>query len=91
MTEYNESYNYFAGMNESDVLYFQKAATTGHRPTWSMGVHGSDSNAWETLRQARDAGVRIVIVNAQPTAMDDLADAVLRGAIGELLPAICAD
>ena len=31
-------------------------------------------------------GVPIVIVNAEPTAMDDLADAVLRGSIGELLP-----
>jgi len=40
--------------------------------------------------QAQEAGARIVIVNAQPTAMDDLADAVLQGAIGELLPAICA-
>jgi NAD-dependent deacetylase len=40
--------------------------------------------------QAHDAGARIVIVNDQPTAMDDLADAVLRGPIGEWLPAICA-
>jgi len=40
--------------------------------------------------QARAAGARIVIVNDQPTAMDDLADAVLRGPIGEWLPAICA-
>jgi hypothetical protein len=27
-----------------------------------------------------------VIVNAEPTEMDELADAVLRGPIGELLP-----
>jgi NAD-dependent deacetylase len=38
---------------------------------------------------ARDAGARVVIVNDQPTALDDIADAVLRGAIGDLLPAIC--
>lgn len=38
---------------------------------------------------AYQAGARIVIVNAEPTAMDSLADAVLRGAIGEILPAIC--
>jgi NAD-dependent deacetylase len=37
---------------------------------------------------AKDAGARVVIVNAEPTAMDDLADAVLRGSIGEILPAI---
>ena len=35
---------------------------------------------------AREAGARVVIVNAEPTAMDDLADAVLRGSISEILP-----
>lgn len=38
---------------------------------------------------AQQAGARIVIVNAEATAMDLLADAVLRGPIGDLLPAIC--
>jgi NAD-dependent deacetylase len=38
---------------------------------------------------ARDAGARVIIVNAEPTPFDDVADAVLRGRIGELLPAIC--
>ncbi len=37
---------------------------------------------------ARQAGARIVIVNAEPTGMDDLADALLTGSIGEILPAI---
>ncbi|MCC6640284.1 MAG: NAD-dependent deacylase [Deltaproteobacteria bacterium] len=40
---------------------------------------------------ARDAGARIVIVNAEPTAMDDIADAILRGPIGELLPLLVAE
>ena len=40
---------------------------------------------------ARDAGARVVIVNAEPTGMDDIADAVLNGAIGEILPAIAGD
>jgi NAD-dependent deacetylase len=35
---------------------------------------------------AKDAGARVVIVNAEPTDMDSLADAVLRGAIGDILP-----
>jgi len=39
---------------------------------------------------AARAGARIVIVNAEPTPFDELADAVLRGPIGALLPAICA-
>lgn len=38
---------------------------------------------------AARAGARVVIVNDQETAMDEIAAAVLRGAIGALLPAIC--
>jgi NAD-dependent deacetylase len=34
------------------------------------------------------AGARIVIVNGQPTPYDDVADAVVRGPIGEVLPAL---
>jgi NAD-dependent deacetylase len=37
---------------------------------------------------ARMHGARIVIVNGSETAMDDMADAVLRGPIGEILPAL---
>jgi NAD-dependent deacetylase len=37
---------------------------------------------------ARAAGAKIVIVNAQPTPFDDVADAVLDGSISEVLPAI---
>jgi NAD-dependent deacetylase len=39
---------------------------------------------------AEATGARIVIMNAQPTQFDDLADAVLNGAIGEVLPFICS-
>ena len=35
---------------------------------------------------AKEAGARVVIVNAEPTAMDDVADAVLRGSISAILP-----
>ena len=38
---------------------------------------------------AKAAGARVVIVNAEPTPFDDLADAVLRRPIGEILPALC--
>ena len=37
---------------------------------------------------AAGAGARVVIVNGEPTEYDELADAVLRGPISELLPAI---
>jgi len=38
---------------------------------------------------ARQAGARIVIVNAEPTELDHLADALMQGSISEILPAIC--
>jgi NAD-dependent deacetylase len=37
---------------------------------------------------AREAGARVVIINAQPTPYDDIADAVLRESIGRVLPQI---
>ncbi len=37
---------------------------------------------------AKERGARVVIVNAEPTAMDGLADAVLRGSISEIFPQI---
>ena len=37
---------------------------------------------------ARAAGAKVIIVNAQPTAFDDVAGAVLPGSISEVLPAI---
>lgn len=36
--EYNQSYNFFAGMDDDAVLAYQKDALTGHRPTWKMGT-----------------------------------------------------
>jgi NAD-dependent deacetylase len=45
----------------------------------------------EMVPIAHLSGARIVIVNAEPTAMDDLADEVLRGPIGEILPAVVGD
>lgn len=41
-------------------------------------------------RVAQAAGARVAAVNGEPTAFDDLADAVLRGPIAEILPAIVA-
>ena len=39
---------------------------------------------------AKSRGARLVIVNAEPTQFDTLADAVLREPIGRVLPALCA-
>jgi NAD-dependent deacetylase len=38
---------------------------------------------------AKEAGARLVIVNAEPTPFDDLADVVLHDPIGRVLPSIC--
>lgn len=40
---------------------------------------------------AKAAGAKIVILNAEPTPFDDIADAVLRGNIGDVLPSLCQD
>ena len=38
---------------------------------------------------AKSSGARVVIVNGEPTPFDQLADAVIRAPIGEVLPQIC--
>jgi curved DNA-binding protein CbpA len=40
--EYNHSYNFFKDMPADDVASYQKAAQTGHRPTWKMGAMGGE-------------------------------------------------
>ena len=37
---YNAAYNYFSGMTPEAVAHYQRAATIGHRPTWTMGANG---------------------------------------------------
>jgi hypothetical protein len=39
--EYNNSYNFFAGMSDDAIAKYQKEDLTGHRPTWKMGSIGS--------------------------------------------------
>jgi len=43
-----------------------------------------------TVQIAKQAGARVVIVNAEPTPFDGIADAVLREPIGETLPRLVA-
>jgi NAD-dependent deacetylase len=47
--------------------------------------------AANVVPRARFAGARVVIVNAEPTPFDDIADAVLRGSISDILPAITSN
>ncbi|HUP41212.1 MAG TPA: Sir2 family NAD-dependent protein deacetylase [Vicinamibacterales bacterium] len=39
--------------------------------------------------RAKGAGARVVIINADPTGFDEIADAVIQQRIGDVLPAIC--
>ena len=41
--------------------------------------------------RAKAAGARLVIINAEPTGFDELADVVIQMRIGDVLPAICAE
>ena len=65
--EYNQSYNYFAGMSDDAVLAYQKDAVTGHRPTWKMGMNGGADKGhaadaaidpFEVMREFGGAGTR---------------------------------
>jgi hypothetical protein len=33
---YNRQYDYFDGMSDEEVIQFQRASITGHRPTWNV-------------------------------------------------------
>ena len=48
--QYNKSYNYFTGMQDSEVAAFQKDARNGHRPTWKMGENAA---ATSKVRRAK--------------------------------------
>ncbi|QIB33259.1 J domain-containing protein [Ancylobacter pratisalsi] len=53
---YNQSYNYFSGMPDEDVMAYQKDAMTGHRPTWKMGSRGAGAAREAHARQHQPEG-----------------------------------
>jgi hypothetical protein len=86
--EYNQSYNFFAGMSDGDVMAYQKDALTGHRPTWKMGTGkggpGPDLHAFghqadpfslfgeDVKREQQKRAETRVIRNAERKALDTL-------------------
>jgi hypothetical protein len=52
--EYNQSYNFFAGMSDDAVARYQKDALTGHLPTWRMGAIGGKKRAKGRIGQFFD-------------------------------------
>jgi len=65
-----------------------RASAAARRCDLMLAV-GTKLSVWPVagvVPTAKEAGARVVIVNAEPTDMDSLADAVVRGSISELLP-----
>lgn len=51
---YNKSYNYFSGLNDTDIQAYLKDALTGHRPTWS--TRGNTPAAASPIPSTRPSG-----------------------------------
>jgi NAD-dependent deacetylase len=70
---------------QADLMRAQQVA----RHCDLMLTVGTKLSVWPiagVVPAARDAGARVVIVNAEPTEMDDFAHAALRGSISTILP-----
>jgi hypothetical protein len=52
--EYNNSYNFFAGMSDDAIAKYQKEDITGHLPTWKMGSIGGVGRRREGRRSSAD-------------------------------------
>jgi NAD-dependent deacetylase len=68
----------------------QRAQRAAHQCDLMLAV-GTKLSVWPVagvVPTAKEAGARVAILNAEPTEMDALGDAVIRGSIGELLPKI---
>lgn len=50
--EYNKNYNYFSGMDDDSIATYQRASSTGHRPTWQMS-----SNSWGSKTRTASGGI----------------------------------
>ena len=73
------------GLVQDDLLRAQRAAERCDL-LLTVGTKLSVYPIAGVVPIAREAGARVVIVNAEPTDMDRLADAVLRGQIRDILP-----
>jgi NAD-dependent deacetylase len=78
------------GLVQEDLLRAQRAAERCDLML-TVGTKLSVYPVAGVVPIAREAGARVVIVNAEPTDMDRLADAVLRGQISALLPRLVGE
>lgn len=57
VAEYNRRWNYFDGMNDSELQAFEQAERAGHRPTWTFRAAKGDrlSGAYRDQKPAKGA------------------------------------
>lgn len=70
-----------------------RAETAARRCDLMLAI-GTKLSVWPiagVVPVAKESGARVVIMNAEPTEMDPLADAVLRGSIGDILPRLVTE
>ena len=89
------------GMLKSDTISFgqqlvpeviERALTAAQQTDFLLSV-GTSLQVYpvaSAVPYAKSAGARVVIMNAQPTPFDGIADAVLSGSISQILPQLCA-
>jgi NAD-dependent deacetylase len=78
------------GLVPEDIARADRAARTCDL----MLAIGTKLSVWPVagvVPAAKESGARVVILNAEPTEMDPLADVVLRGSISETLPRLVGD
>ena len=73
------------GLVQEDLYRAQQAAANCDL-MFAVGTKLSVYPIAGVVPVAKRAGARVVILNAEPTEMDELADAVLRGSISTILP-----
>jgi len=73
------------GLVEDDLRRAQRSAAACDL-MFAVGTKLSVYPVAGVVPVAKRAGARVVILNAEPTEMDELADVALRGSISELLP-----
>ena len=81
---------WFGEMLDPAHLHAAEAAVTGAEVLLVVGTSGLVYPAAGLPRQARRAGVRVIIVNPQPTEIDSVADVIVTGAAGVVLPPLLA-
>jgi NAD-dependent deacetylase len=73
------------GLVQDDLFRAQQAAASCDLML-AVGTKLSVYPVAGVVPVAKRAGARVVILNAEPTEMDELADALMRGSISEVLP-----